>query len=45
MNRFGGIDLYSNSSVVVVSDEANRVVYQRQLSNDLVAKTLASPRT
>ena len=34
MNKFSGIDLHSNNSVVVVSDEADRVVYQRRLPND-----------
>ena len=28
MNKFCGIDLHSNNSAVVVSDEANRVAYQ-----------------
>jgi transposase len=36
MNKFSGIDLHSNNSVVVVSDEADRVVYQRRLPNDPV---------
>ena len=30
-----GIDLHSNNSVVVVSDETDKVVYQKRLSNDL----------
>ncbi|SIT51133.1 transposase [Paraburkholderia piptadeniae] len=34
MNKFSGIDLHSNNSVVVVSDEADRIVYQRRLPND-----------
>ncbi|KAE8753347.1 IS110 family transposase [Paraburkholderia madseniana] len=34
MNKFSGIDLHSNNSVVVVSDEADRVLYQRRLPND-----------
>jgi transposase len=34
MNKFSRIDLHSNNSVVVVSDEADRVVYQRRLPND-----------
>ncbi|MGF6813067.1 transposase [Paraburkholderia sp. Clong3] len=34
MNKFSGIDLHSNNSVVVVSDETDRVVYQRRLPND-----------
>ena len=36
MNKFSGIDLHSNNSVVVVSDEADRIVYQRRLLNDPV---------
>jgi transposase len=32
---YGGIDLHSNNSVVVVSDEEDRVKYQRRLDNDL----------
>src|SRR6202011_2591753 len=34
MNKFSGIDLHSNNSVVAVSDEADRIVYQRRLPND-----------
>ena len=33
--KFSGIDLHSNNSVVVVSDEQDRVVYQRRLPNEL----------
>jgi transposase len=33
--KFSGIDLHSNNSVVVVSDEQDRIVYQRRLPNDL----------
>jgi hypothetical protein len=36
MSKFSGIDLHSNNSVVVVCDEADRVVYQRRLPNDPV---------
>ena len=36
MKKFSGIDLHSNNSVVVVSDEADRIVYQRRLPNDPV---------
>ncbi len=36
MNKFSGIDLHSNNGVVVVSDDADRVVYQRRLPNDPV---------
>jgi hypothetical protein len=31
MNKFSGIDLHSNNAVVVVSDETDRVVYERRL--------------
>jgi len=34
MNKFSGIDLHSNNSVVVVSDEADRIIYERRLPND-----------
>lgn len=36
MSKFSGIDLHSNNSVVVASDEADRVIYQRRLPNDPV---------
>ena len=39
--KYSGIDLHSNNSVVVVSDEADRVVYARRLPNDL-AKVLGA---
>ena len=35
MKLFGAIDLHSNNSVVVVSDEEDRVAYKRRLPNDL----------
>ena len=35
MTCYSGIDLHSTNSVVVVSDEADRVVYQRRLPNCL----------
>jgi len=35
MTCYSGIDLHSNNSVVVVSDEADRALYQRRLPNDL----------
>jgi transposase len=35
MNKFSGIDLHSNNSVVVVSDESDQVVYRRRHANDL----------
>lgn len=34
MDKYCGIDLHSNNSVVVVTDEADRVLYQRRLPND-----------
>jgi hypothetical protein len=37
MNKFSGIDLHSNNSVVVVSDETDQIVYQRRHANDLAA--------
>ena len=40
MTCYSGIDLHSNNSVVVVSDEMDRVVYQRRLPNEL-AKIVA----
>jgi hypothetical protein len=36
VDKFSGIDLHSNNSVVVVSDETDRVFYQRRLPNDPV---------
>jgi len=33
---YGGIDLHSNNSVVVVKDAAGKVLYRRRLENDLV---------
>ena len=35
MSKFSGIDLHSNNSVVVVSDEADRIVYQQRMPNEL----------
>jgi transposase len=35
MKLYGGIDLHSNNSVVVLLDEEDRVVYEKRLSNDL----------
>jgi transposase len=34
--KYSGIDLHSNNNVVVVIDEADRVVYRRRLPNELV---------
>jgi transposase len=39
--KFSGIDLHSNNSVVLISDEADRMVYQKRLPNDL-AQILAA---
>lgn len=33
--KYCGIDLHSNNSVVMISDEADRVVYSKRLPNDL----------
>ncbi len=35
MKLYSGIDLHSNNSVVVLLDEEDQTVYQRQLGNDL----------
>ena len=35
MKKYSGIDLHSNNNVVVVIDEADRVVYRRRLPNEL----------
>jgi transposase len=35
MDKFSGIDLHSNNSVVVVSDEVDRIVFQQRLPNEL----------
>ena len=35
MKVYSGIDLHSNNSVVVLSDEADRVLYRRRLPNEL----------
>ena len=35
MKKYSGIDLHSNNSVVVVSDEADRMVYRARLPNEL----------
>lgn len=37
MGCYVGIDLHANNSVVVVSDEADRVLYQKRLRNELSA--------
>src|ERR1700694_5953944 len=33
--KFSGIDLHSNNSVVVISEETDRIVYQKRLPNNL----------
>ena len=35
MRKFIGIDLHSNNSVIVVTDEEDRAVFQKRLSNKL----------
>ena len=35
--KYSGIDLHSNNSVVVVSDEADRVLVRRRVPNDAEA--------
>jgi len=35
MKLYGGIDLHSNNSVVVLLDEEDKVVYRRRLPNDI----------
>nr|CCA82496.1 conserved hypothetical protein [blood disease bacterium R229] len=35
MGKFVGMDLHSNNSAVVISDDADRIVYQRRLPHDL----------
>ena len=35
MKKFSGIDLHSNNSVVVVTNEANRIIYSQRLPNEL----------
>lgn len=35
MKLYCGIDLHSNNSVIVILDEADKVVYQKKLTNDL----------
>src|SRR6185312_15857827 len=42
MRLYTGIDLHSNNSVIVISDENDKVVYQKRLPNDpgLILQTL-----
>ena len=35
MSLYGGIDLHSNNSVVVLLDEQDQVIYQKRLPNRL----------
>jgi transposase len=35
MKKYIGIDLHSNNSVVVVTDEEDRILYQKRLANNL----------
>ncbi len=35
MKKYSGIDLHSNNSVVVISDEEDRIVFQKSLANKL----------
>ena len=35
MRWYSGIDLHSNNSVMVVIDDADRIVYRRRLPNEL----------
>jgi transposase len=35
MNKYSGIDLRSNNSVVVVADEEDRIIFQKRLANKL----------
>jgi hypothetical protein len=39
MKLYGAIDLHSDNSVLVVSDEQDRVVYEKRLANDLALIT------
>jgi transposase len=35
MTLYGGIDLHSNNNVVALSDETDRIVYRKRLTNDI----------
>jgi transposase len=37
MKKFSGIDLHCNNSVVVITDDADRIMYQQRLPNELPA--------
>ena len=41
VNKFIGIDLHSNNCVIVVTDEEDRVVFQKRLPNSLEEIRLA----
>ena len=41
MRLYSAIDLHSNNNVLVILNEADRVVYERRLPNDLT-KVLAA---
>ncbi|CAB3805940.1 hypothetical protein LMG28614_06270 [Paraburkholderia ultramafica] len=44
MKNFSGIDLHSNNSVVVVSDDVDHIIYQRQVPNDaLQSRAVLAP--
>ena len=45
MKLYGAIDLHSNNSVTVVSNEQDHVVYEKHLPNDLALITQSSPPT
>ena len=36
MKLYGGIDLHSNNSVIVILDEKDKVVYKKKHKNDLL---------
>jgi hypothetical protein len=43
--KYSGIDLHSNNSVVVVSDEVDRVLVRRRVANDAAAILALLART
>jgi hypothetical protein len=43
--KYSGIDLHSNNSVVVVSDEADRVLVRRRLADDPATNLRCCQRT
>jgi len=38
MKLYCGIDLHSNNSVIVILDEADKVVYQKKLNNGIALR-------